>query len=107
MLGDNSISSCHIQTDWTVASDKRDKTDITPFTHGLSWINKLNPVTYRWDNRSNYEDGVPDGSKKAPKLNLGLIAQDELEVEKDHGYGDTSDNMLVSHVNADGSYGMQ
>ena len=56
--------------------------------------------------RSNYEDGVPDGSKKGSQLNIGLIAQDELEVEKEHGYGDTSDNMLVSHVNGDGNYGM-
>ena len=40
------------------------------------------------------------------RLNIGLIAQDELEVEKEHGYGDTSDNMLVSHINGDGNYGM-
>ena len=36
-----------------------------------------------------------------------MIAQDEIEVEKEHGYGDTQDNMLVSHVNDDGNYGMQ
>ena len=65
-------------------------------------------MTYRWDNRSFYDDGKPDGSKKAPKLNLGLIAQDELEVEKEHGYGDTSDNMLVADLGLDGTkYGMQ
>ena len=40
-------------------------------------------------------------------MNIGLIAQDELEVEKDHGYGDTPDNMLVTDVNSDGNYGMQ
>ena len=90
-----------------MGSDRRDKTDIEPFTHGLSWINKLDPVTYRWDNRSNYEDGVPDGSKKSPKLNVGLIAQDELEVEKEHGFGDTPDNMIVAHVDDGGGYGMK
>ena len=96
-----------IKVDWTVTSDRRDKTDITPFTHGLSWINKLNPVTYRWDNRSDYANGIPDGSKKGSQLNIGLIAQDEIEVEKEHGYGDTPDTMLVTDVNADGNYGMQ
>ena len=100
-----------------MGSDRRDKTDIEPFNHGLSWINKLNPVTYRWDNRSNYheydsngdviKENPRDGSKKSPKLNVGLIAQDELEVEKEHGFGDTPDNMLVTDVNGDGGYGMQ
>tara|TARA_B000000532_G_scaffold210207_1_gene179392 strand:- start:1531 stop:2925 length:1395 start_codon:yes stop_codon:yes gene_type:complete len=107
VLGNNSISNSYIKVDWTVTSDKRDKTDIESFTHGLSWINKLNPVTYRWDMRSNYEDGIPDGSKKESKLNVGLIAQEELEVEKEHGYANTSDDMLISHINPGGSYGMQ
>jgi hypothetical protein len=107
VLGNNSITNSYIKVDWTVTSDKRDKTDIESFTHGLSWINKLNPVTYRWDMRSNYEDGLPDGSKKESKLNVGLIAQEELEVEKEHGYANTSDDMLISHINPGGSYGMQ
>ena len=46
-------------------------------------------------------------AKKGTQLNVGLIAQDELEVEKEHGYGDTPDNMLVTDVNGDGNYGMQ
>jgi len=107
VLGNNSITDASIKVDWTVTSDKRDKTDIESFTHGLSWINKLNPVTYRWDMRSNYEDGIPDGSKKESQLNIGLIAQEELEVEKEHGYANTSDDMLISHINPGGSYGMQ
>ena len=107
-LGDSNIATACIQVDWTVGSDKRDKTDITPFNHGLSWINKLEPVTYRWDNRDNYENGIPDGSKKQPKLNVGLLAQDELEVEKEHGFGDTPDTMLVTDLSPDGNkYGMQ
>ena len=28
-LGDENIGNCHIQTDWTVASDQRDKTDFS------------------------------------------------------------------------------
>ena len=54
-----------------------------------------------------YDGIVLANSKKGTQLNLGLIAQDEIEVEKEHGYGDTSENMLVSHVNEDGNYGMQ
>ena len=107
VLGDNNITNSYVKVDWTVTSDRRDKTDIEDFKPGLSWITKLRPVTYRWDNRSFYEDGKPDGSKKQPELNVGLIAQEEIEVEKEHGYGDTPDNMLVSDVNADGNYGMQ
>ena len=96
-----------LKVSWSVTSDRRDKTDIEPFSHGLSWINKLKPVTYRWDNRSNYDDRKPDGSKKDPRLELGLIAQDEIQVEKEHGYGDDINNMLVSSVNGDGSYTMK
>jgi len=106
-LGDNDITNAYIKVDWTVTSDRRDKTDIEPFTHGLSWINKLNPVTYRWDNRSDYEDGVPDGSKKGEKLNIGLLAQEELEVEKEHGYANDINDMLITTENAEGNYGME
>ena len=107
VIGNNDITTTYVKVDWVVTSDRRDKTDIEPFNHGLSWINKLNPVTYRWDNRSFYDNGIPDGSKKQSKLNVGLIAQDEIEVEKEHGFGDTPDNMLVTDVNDDGNYGMQ
>jgi len=107
-LGNNSVATAYIKVDWTVTSDKRDKADITPFNHGLSWINKLNPVTYKWDMRTDYEDGrTPDGTHKKNQLNLGLIAQEELEVEKEHGFGDTPDNMLITHVDDGGGYGMQ
>ena len=107
-LGNNSVTTAYVKVDWTVTSDRRDKADITPFNHGLSWINKLNPVTYRWDMRSDYKDGsTPDGTHKKTKLNVGLIAQEELEVEKEHGFGDTPDNMLITHIDDGGGYGMQ
>ena len=81
---------------------------MTDFTPGLSWINKLRPVTYRWDNRSDYEDGrTPDGTHKQKQLNIGLIAQEELEVEKEHGYANDKDDMLITHENDDGNYSMK
>lgn len=107
VIGDNSLTDAYIRVAFTVTSDARDKTDVESFTHGLSWINKLRPVTYRWDMRSDYEDGIPDGSKKDSRLNIGLIAQEELEVEKEHGYGDNIDNMLVTSENPGGNYGMK
>ena len=55
-IGDENVTEAHIQVDWTIASDKRDKTEITPLIMGLDFINKLEPVTYRWDKRSKYSE---------------------------------------------------
>ena len=46
----------HIQVDWTVASDARDKTDFTALDLGLDFVKDLQPVTYKWDKRSKYGD---------------------------------------------------
>ena len=56
--------------------------------------------------RSNYDDGVPDGSKKEKKLHLGFIAQEELKIEKEHGFANNKNDMLLVNENADGNYGM-
>ena len=50
---------------------------------------------------------IPDGTHKKEQLNIGLIAQEELEVEKEHGYGDTPENTLITDVDLDGNYGIQ
>jgi hypothetical protein len=46
-------------------SDQRDKAEITdlPESAGLTFIKALRPVTYFWDRREWYDDGVTDGSK--------------------------------------------
>jgi len=106
-VGNNNITTAHVKVAFTTGSDKRDKTDIEDFKFGLDWINKMRPVTYRWDNRDWYDNETPDGSKKSPQLELGLIAQEELEIEKEFGYADTKENMLISSVNSSGSYGMK
>ena len=105
-LGDNNIASLHCKVSTIQTSDLRDKTDVTDFKHGLSWVEKLRPITYKWDMRSKYEDGVPDGSKKEEKLHLGFIAQEELEIEKEHGFANDKNDMLLVNKNADGNYGM-
>ena len=43
-LGDSSISQAHIQVDWTVASDQRDKTDFTALDVGLDFVKALSSL---------------------------------------------------------------
>ena len=74
-IGDENIGACHIQTDWTVASDKRDKTDIESIKMGLDFVNKLEPITYRWDKRSKYNKDLnttPTGEHKENWLDTGF-----------------------------------
>ena len=134
VLGNNSISAAHIQVDWTVASDGRDKTDVEDFTAGLDFVNQMRPVTYRWDKRSWYvedkadEYGIDqttkediaavdttgvsrDGSKKKDKLHLGFIAQEVQALEKQIGDSEVKedgsadrDTELVLDTSADGSF---
>ena len=55
-LGDENITSSHVQVDWQIASDARDKTDFTALDLGLDFVKALAPVTYKWDKRSKYID---------------------------------------------------
>jgi hypothetical protein len=55
---------------WTVASDARLKTDITPFTDGLSILAKINPVNYTYNGKG----GMPAGLK-----GIGIVAQDMMQ----------------------------
>ena len=115
VLGNNSISNLYCADTSISSSDARDKTDVTDFTHGLSWIKELRPVTYRWDRRSWYTEdsntvGTPDGSKKRDRLHIGFIAQEFMEVEKKHGYATKKDDMLVVNQDEndeDPSYGIK
>ena len=114
-LGNNSISDLYCADTSISSSDARDKTDIEDFKYGLSWITELRPVTYRWDKRSWYGDdkdvkGTPDGSKKRARIHIGFLAQEAIEVEKKHGYGDKKNNMLIANQDEDEndpSYGMK
>ena len=115
VLGNNSISNLYCADTSISSSDARDKTDVTDFTHGLSWIKELRPVTYRWDRRSWYTEdsntvGTPDGSKKRDRLHIGFIAQEFMEVEKKHGYASKKDDMLIVNQDEndeDPSYGIK
>jgi len=83
-----------VKVAWTVTSDARDKTDVEDVSYGLSFINSLRPVTFVWDERANYEDGTPDGSKKGAKRQIGFLSQEVIQAELDAGT--PQDNLLVA-----------
>ena len=117
-LGDAEVTALYCQDTSISSSDSRDKSDVTNFTHGLSWINQLNPITYRWDKRSWYNEydedgslktaGTPDGSKKKARQHIGFLAQDVLAIEQADGFASKKDDMLVVNLNEDDTaYGLK
>jgi hypothetical protein len=94
-MGNESHSTARIQISWTVNSDSRDKTDVTPINVGLDFVKDLNPVTFRWDKRSDYEDRTPTGENKLEELTLGFLAQEVEAVEKSYGYDVANKTNLV------------
>ena len=116
VLGDDNISNLFCADTSISSSDLRDKTDIEDFTHGLDFVTKLNPKTYRWDKRSWYTtnddqsilDVTPDGSKKRNKKHIGFLAQDVLALEKEIGFANDRDDMLVVNQTEDETrYGLK
>ena len=117
-LGDENIANAHIQVDWTVASDQRDKTDFTTLDIGLDFVNALKPVTYKWDKRSKYGDKTaddydldaqtPDGTHKEDWLDVGFKAQEVEALEKSVGYKVEDKTNLTTSLTEDGKqYGIQ
>ena len=79
-------------------SDRRDKADIKETDLGLDFINKIEPVSYKWDYRDDYTEfyenwlgetqvrNLPkDGSKKRKRNHQGVIAQQVQEVCREMG----------------------
>ena len=117
-LGDENIGNCHIQTDWTVASDQRDKTDFTALDVGLDFVNALKPYTYKWDKRSKYgnkydadydlNDQTPDGTHKEDWLDIGFKAQEVEALEEAAGYKIADKTNLTTSLTEDGKqYGIK
>ena len=110
-LGDNDVSDLFCADTSISSSDERDKADITDFTHGLSFVKQLRPVTYKWDKRSWYAGenptsadilaAVPDGSRKKSRVNLGLLAQEVQTLEQEIGYGNSKEDRLVTSLTDD------
>ena len=118
VLGDNSITDLWCADTSISSSDQRDKTDVEDFNHGLDFVKKLKPKTYKWDKRTWYVSGdatsedvlntVPDGSKKKDRINIGFMAQDVLALENEIGFGNNKNDMLFTMLNADDTaYGLK
>ena len=112
VIGNQSIGAAHIQVDWTVASDQRDKTDFTDLDLGLDFVKALAPVTYKWDKRSNYGDRTaadydlldqtPDGTHKEDWLDIGFKAQEVQALEEAAGYTTAAKKNLTVSTSDDG-----
>mgnify|MGYP001459421670 CR=1 FL=1 len=71
-------------TSWAAASDERLKTEITNSSVGLSFINALRPVTYKWAAKNAIDEDLPfyDAESSDPcrgtegKTHHGFIAQE-------------------------------
>jgi trimeric autotransporter adhesin len=74
VMGHTSVSNAYIQVSWTVVSDARDKMNFAPVTHGLDFVNQLNPVSYQF--KETRESNVPHGP-----VRYGFKAQEILALE--------------------------
>jgi len=86
------------QTTITSLSDGRDKKDITELRAGLSFVNKLKPVEFVWNDR--------DENGKRDIADFGFIAQDLKDTQEEVGLSETL--KLVYETNPDkleASYG--
>ena len=110
-LGNTSTNNLRCNdTSISSLSDQRDKAEITdlPESAGLGFVNALRPVTFYWDRREWYEDGVADGSKikrdwRRWKTNSGMqqgfIAQEVQNAMS--GEKCLEDSMIVTDDNPD------
>jgi len=74
-LGNSSISTLRCQvTSITSLSDARDKKDVKDIPAGLSFINRLRPVSFVWNMRDGGKVGVPE---------FGFIAQELQQAQQD------------------------
>lgn len=74
-LGNSSIATLRCQvTSITSLSDARDKKDVKDIPAGLSFINRLRPVSFVWNMRDGGKVGVPE---------FGFIAQELQQAQQD------------------------
>jgi hypothetical protein len=88
VLGNNSITNAYIKVSLTVTSDQRDKTEIEDLTQGLSFVNQLRPVSFKF-NKSREEPTVAVGNKR-----YGFLAQEVLALEG-------SDPVIIDNENTE------
>ena len=78
-----------VNATWTQTSDGRLKTNITPDNLGLSFINRLNPVTFTWKPSNELEKDNPyyaeENERNTTTVIHGLIAQEVKEAMEAEG----------------------
>lgn len=76
-LGNSSIATLRCQvTTITALSDARDKKDVQDIPLGVSFIQRLHPVSFVWNTRDGGKVDVPE---------FGFIAQELQQAQRDHG----------------------
>jgi hypothetical protein len=76
VMGPTSATNAYIQVAWTVVSDLRDKAILGDVPHGLEFVKKLKPITYKFKESRDSDETV--GMTK-----YGFGAQDVLALEGD------------------------
>ena len=90
-LGNSLVTALRCQqTSITSLSDRRDKTNIRILNQGIDFIKALKPVSFEWNRRDGFCQGVKD---------YGFIAQDLQELED--RFGVTQYTRLVLKTNPD------
>ena len=98
LIGNNNHTCFVVTCAWSTSSDCRDKTDVTDTTYGIDFVKALRPVEYKWDRRSRYVSGVPDGTHKDIHCSIGFLAQDVNSIQSDYGtvkFADGTDESLL------------
>jgi hypothetical protein len=125
ILGDNTADTYVKGGSVQTISDLRDKADIIDTQLGLSFIERLRPVDYKWDYRMDYVETIEegesdissnivvihrekDGSKKHNRYHHGLLAQevkqvmDEMNVDfggyQDHKINGGADQLTIGYT---------
>lgn len=112
LWGNSGITYNWIQCQWTNVSDCRDKTCVEDLDKklGLTFLRKLTPVSFNWDNREQYvtecgyEYGQKDGTLTSLHKSYGFEAQqmkqvlEELDIEYEAlGYDSEKDSYRITY----------
>lgn len=98
-LGNALITAADIQVNWTITSDKHDKSEIRADVPGMDLVSKLQPVTYY------YNSHLQTHGKENAIRYTGLLAQDVEAVLKELGL--TSSIVAKPHEDGTGSWGIR
>jgi hypothetical protein len=93
VMGHTAVTNAYVQVAWTVVSDARDKTQIEPLNLGLDFVEKLNPVSFKF--RVSRDSEQTNGGK-----HYGFLAQEVLTIEgEDPVIVDTEDPEKLKMTN--------